>query len=246
MMIVVIGRGHSGTRVISNTLAESGVFMGSPLNKSWDLVPADEMYEACRIAARHVVHLGGVRWDFSGLLAAPIDPEFRRLVESYLASVLTSDAERVGWKLPETILVLPWIQRMFPDAMYIYWMRDPRDSITGHHMTDDLDRFGVPHDPVDDPRLGRAISWQYQYEMARSCPKPKHWIDMRFEEFVLNQETELGRLEQFLGFAPARIPVTTDPIGRWRTDTERNDFDFFPREALFAKEPDSIAGHDRD
>ena len=48
MFITVIGRGHSGTRAMSQILAESGVWMGEPLNSSWDLVPPDSMYEACR------------------------------------------------------------------------------------------------------------------------------------------------------------------------------------------------------
>ena len=47
-MVTVIGRGHSGTRAISNTLSESGFYMGEPLNGSWDLVPPEKMYEAAR------------------------------------------------------------------------------------------------------------------------------------------------------------------------------------------------------
>jgi hypothetical protein len=65
MMITIIGRGHSGTRAISHTLSASGVFMGADLNKSGDLIPAQDLYEACRIMVRHVKHLGGLNWDFS-------------------------------------------------------------------------------------------------------------------------------------------------------------------------------------
>ena len=50
-LITIIGRGHSGTRAISNTLAASGVFMGQPLNGSWDLIPPQDMYDAAAIAA---------------------------------------------------------------------------------------------------------------------------------------------------------------------------------------------------
>ena len=64
-LVTIIGRGHSGTRAISHTLTASGVYMGEPLNVSGDLLPPDAMYEACRVMARHVVHLGGMRWDFS-------------------------------------------------------------------------------------------------------------------------------------------------------------------------------------
>src|SRR5262245_44077257 len=100
MMITIIGRGHSGTRAMSRTLQESGVYMGAQLNASSDLVPADDLYEACRVMARHVMYLGNLRWDFTDVHSAKIDPAFTRLVESYLASVLSSTTERKGWKLP--------------------------------------------------------------------------------------------------------------------------------------------------
>jgi hypothetical protein len=226
MMVTVIGRGHSGTRVISHTLYASGVYMGSRLNPSGDLVPAEDFYEACRVMARHVVHRGGLEWDFSQLHTMPIDPAFTRLVESYLASVLSSRAERKGWKLPETTLAYPWIVRVFPDIHYIHWVRDPRDSIIGSHLTDDLSDFGVPYERTDDVRLMRAISWKYQREIVKSTPPPKHTIFVRFEDFVLKQNATLHRLEDYLGIRLAKVIVNRRPIGRWKTDEGRQHFDF--------------------
>jgi hypothetical protein len=217
MVVTVIGRGHSGTRVISHTLYASGVYMGARLNPSGDLVPAEDFYEACRVMGRYVVHRGGLDWDFSRLHTMRIDPAFTRLVESYLASVLSSRAEQRGWKLPETTLVYPWIVRMFPDVRYIHWVRDPRDSIIGSHLTDDLSDFGVPYERTEGLRLMRAVSWKYQREIVKATPAPKHVIHVRFEDFVLKQNATLRRLVEFLG----------DPIGRWKTDEERHYFDFF-------------------
>ena len=233
MLITIIGRGHSGTRAMSHTLSASGVYMGARLNVSGDLLPPDDMYEACRVFARYVRHLGGLAWDFSAVHSMPIDPAFTRLVESFLSSVLGSGAPQRGWKLPETTLVLPWIVRMFPEVFYIYWMRDPRDSILGSHITDDLADFGVPYDHTEDLRLRRAISWKYQLDLMQATPPPAHRIDVRFEDFVLEQEATLARLEAFLGFRLARIEVRADSVGRWRTDEGQHDFPFFPREALY-------------
>jgi len=227
MMITIIGRGHSGTRAMARTLQESGVFMGAELNGSSDLIPAQDLYEACRVLARHVPYLGNLRWDFSRLHNMPIDPVFKRLVESYLASVLSSKATHKGWKLPETTLVFPWIVRMFPDIHYIYWVRDPRDCILSGHFTDDLADFGVPYDKTQDLRLRRAISWKYQVEIVRATPKPKRWLTCRFEDFVLDQERTLARLEGYLGFPLARIPVRPDSVGRWKKDAGKHDFEFF-------------------
>ncbi len=234
MMITIIGRGHSGTRAMSHTLTASGVFMGGNINKSGDLVPAHDLYEACRVMSKHVAHLGGLHWDFSKLHTMPIDPAFTRLVESYLSSVLGSDADNKGWKLPETTLILPWIVRMFPDIRYIYWARDPRDSILGGHLTDDLADFGVPYEHTEDLYRRRAISWQYQYDIMHATPLPPNQIAVQFEDFVMEQTTTLHRLEQFLGIPLAKIEVNPDAVGRWRTAPNQCDFEFFTREAKYA------------
>ncbi len=243
MMITIIGRGHSGTRLISSTLSASGVYMGAELNPSVDLIPPDDMYEACRVMARHVVHLGGLRWDFSALHTMPLDPEFTRLVESYLASVLSSDAQNVGWKLPETVLVYPWIVRMFPEVRYIHWIRDPRDSIMGAHVTDDLADFGVPYEPTDDLKLKRAISWYYQREIVRATSPPKYTRLVKFEDFVLHQQRELNRLRRFLGFRLEKIPVRADPMWKWKAAEESYYFDFFADDiAELGYEPQPVPG----
>ncbi len=226
MIVTIIGRGHGGTRAMSHTLSESGVYMGAQINPSGDLIPPQDMYEACRLMARYVTHLGGLRWDFSKLHTMPILPDFRNLVESYLSSVLSSDAPIKGWKLPETTLVYPWIVRMFPDAYYIHWTRDPRDSILGAHLTDDLADFGIPYEHTDDPLLRRAISWKYQREIVKATPPPARAIDVRFEDFVTRQDETLARLERFLGIQLGKIAVNPEAVGRWRTSELRPDLGF--------------------
>ncbi|MFO7534769.1 MAG: sulfotransferase [Kiritimatiellia bacterium] len=227
MKVTIIGRGHSGTRAISHTLSMSGVFMGASLNGSGDLVPPEDMYEACRVMARHVKWKQGLHWDFSALRDMAIPEEFSRLIHSYLKSVEESRAEHKGWKIPETTLVFPWIQRLLPDIKYIFWIRNPRDCIVGPHVTDDMRDFGIHYPPTADERLRRAISWKYQYDLVKAAAKPAQWIEVRFEDFVLRQEETLTRLEAFLGISLARIPVRPDAVGRWKDDPEANYYDFF-------------------
>ena len=226
-LITIIGRGHSGTRAISQTLYASGVYMGKLLNASGDKMPPQEMYDACRVLAKHVKWDGDLSWDFSNLHTCDIDPVWDRLIESYLADVLKNKASHRGWKIPETTLVYPWILRKFPDAKYIHWIRDPRDSILRQHKTDDLADFGIAYPATEDIRERRAISWFYQYQLMKATPTPESVITVRFEDFVLNQEETLQRLEEFLGIPLARIIVRKDPVGRWKADTEKHEFDFF-------------------
>jgi hypothetical protein len=226
-LITVIGRGHSGTRAISHTLYASGVYMGSMLNASGDLLPPQAMYDACRVFAKYVDWKGESEWDFSQVLASDIPSEFTKLIEKYLESVLKDKSEHKGWKIPETTLVYPWIQRMFPEAKYIFWIRDPRDCILQQHKTDDLRDFAIHYSPTDDLRLRRAISWKYQYDLVKVTAKPSNWLEVRFEDFVLKQEETLQRLEDFLNIKLARIIIRPDAVDRWKQDKGVHYFDFF-------------------
>jgi hypothetical protein len=225
-MITIIGRGHSGTRAMSHTLSASGVFMGSPLNESGDLLPPEDMYEATRVLAKRVHWLGGLQWDWSELFSAEVDPGFSRLINSYLRTVLESPAEHKGWKIPETTLVFPWIIRLFPEIKYIFWIRNPRDCILGSHLTDDLTEWGVQYEPCEDERLRRAISWKYQYDLVKATPKPEQWIEVRFEDFILQQDETLERLEDFLRIKLAKIPVRSEAVDRWKLDEGISYYDF--------------------
>lgn len=227
MMVTVIGRGHSGTRAISNTLAESGFYMGEPLNESWDLIPPEKMYEACRIFARYVDYKGSLEWDFSRVLAMEPDKEFVRLINEYLSSVLSSNAENRGWKIPETTLCYPWILKLFPDIHYIHWVRDPRDCILAGHKTDNLNDFGIEYPKSDDIRENRAISWKYQRELMKATPEPKHLIKIRFEDMVFEQDKTLERLSEFLHIPLAKIEMRQSSVGRYKTDGGKYMFDFF-------------------
>ena len=102
-----------------------------------------------------------------------------------------------------------------------------RDSILNRHLTDDMRDFGIDYPTTDNPLEQRAISWKYQYDIVQATPAPANWIEVRFEDFVLDQERTLQRLEEYLGIELARIPVRRDAVGRWRTAEHAMNFDFF-------------------
>ena len=74
--------------MIAHTLYASGVFMGDTVNAAGDKVPAENMYEACRLLGKHVKWNGGLDWDFSQVQEGPIPERFKRLVHAYLADLL--------------------------------------------------------------------------------------------------------------------------------------------------------------
>jgi hypothetical protein len=224
--VTIIGRGHSGTRAISHTLSASGFFMGEPLNESGDLLPPQNMYDACRALAQYVNWNGDLSWNWDALQSMAIPLEFTRLIHDFLISVESSSAENRGWKIPETTLVFPWILRLYPEIKYIYWIRNPRDCILGSHLTDNLYDFGVPYPHTEDERLRRAISWKYQYDLVQSMPRPKYWMEVRFEDFVLDQDETISRIGDFLGVKLARIPVQSETVDRWKLDQGKNYYAF--------------------
>ena len=95
-------------------------------------------------------------------------PEFVKLTEEYLTLVLNSKSENKGWKIPETMLVYPWIIKMFPDIKYIQWVRDPKDCILNTHKTDDIYDFGIDYPETDNIREQRAYSWKYQRDLMKN------------------------------------------------------------------------------
>ena len=149
------------------------------------------------------------------------------LINRYLTTVRESESIHKGWKIPETTLVYPWIERLFPEIKYIFWIRNPRDCILGGHLTDDMNDFGISYPGTEDERLRRAISWKYQYDLVKASPKPENWIEVRFEDFVLKQEETLARLEAYLGIPLVKIPVQPEAVGRYKLDEGTNYFDFF-------------------
>jgi hypothetical protein len=227
MLITVIGRGHSGTRAMSRTLSESSVFMGEPLNGSGDLLPPQKMYEACRVFAKFIEYKGGLEWDFSQVLNMEPTPEFKNLIEEYLVTVLNSQSENKGWKIPETTLVYPWIIKMFPEIRYIHWVRDPRDCILNGHLTDNLHDFGIDYRETEDIREKRAYSWKYQREIVKAAPAPEYSLSLRFEDMVFKQDETLEKLEDFLGIKMGKIEMRTNSVGRYKTAEGKYMFDFF-------------------
>lgn len=51
--------------------------------------------------------------------------------------------------------------------------------------------------------------------------------EVALKKRYMQQEETLSRLEKYLGFPLAKIPVKTDSVGRWKNDDACHDFDFF-------------------
>ena len=94
MFVTIIGRGHSGTRIPTKMLIDSGWYMVA-VNNSSDYIPPDKMYEAVQYINDRVTYKGDYEWDFSKLKGDPPNIFKKQLNSNYL-SQLTSKLLRLG------------------------------------------------------------------------------------------------------------------------------------------------------
>jgi hypothetical protein len=224
-VIIVIGRGHGGTRLISRLLLESGVATGN-VNYARDMVPPTHMHEAADIYSRHVEYIGDYEWDFSQANRSEPPAEYRQSVDRYLAQI-RDVPEPKYFKLPETILSYPWIKKIFPDSSFIHWVRDPRDAeVHNSDWRGMWEQWGFDTRALGE-RLVAAMSWKYQYDIVTSVSPPAKYIRIRYEDFCLQQEQEVGRLSDFLGLElqPLR-DVRPDAVYKWKRTGDQETFDF--------------------
>jgi hypothetical protein len=219
MQVIIIGRGHSGTRIIGETLYESG-FVSGKLNGSADMIPGRHMYDAIQYFGKLVPFSESHNWDFHRVLNTAAPMAYRRGVNRYLAQL--PQAPDLFWKLPESTLALPWLVQMFPDAYYIHWVRDGRDNILGEHRTDYLDHWAIPADYHPKGRLyNAAISWRYHEALVDATPKPRNWLKIRYEDFVLNQPREVAKIAAYLERKIVNVDVYLGRVGLWQnTDAD--------------------------
>jgi len=139
---VIIGRPHSGSRLLARLCLANGVFIGSDLTQpfldSWSWY---QRFTVPLVTSRHFPH-----WE-----QKDADEELRALCERCINDTwlrywaLTGEGTEAlawGWKYCECLFVMPLLKRYFPGARFIHIIRDGRDvclsdrgffQLTGSH-----------------------------------------------------------------------------------------------------------------
>jgi hypothetical protein len=233
--VILLGRGGSGTRLLSQLALSNGVFLGNALNASFDSVEwVETLYDLAIEAVTEGVEKGSQRdlcWR----------ARLRRRAAEILAASRRDAAGLWGWKLPETMLVLPQVLRAFPQARVVHLVRHPLPSaLRRTHMTSRLDnpvgRAVLPAayvacglDPArmedDEPYIHNAVTWAYQIEgvlaALRAMSSPERRLQLRYEEVCATPDKAQRQLSDFLGgVAPTAGPPAIDcsRIGDTRID----------------------------
>ncbi len=169
--IVLLGRGGSGTRLLSEIAQSQDIFLGNRLNQSGDSVEwVDTIYE---IGARRTLPSRGHRMETSKAVDL-----LRGKAKTILKQAEIKQGQSWGWKLPETMLIVPDVIEAFPDAKFIHLVRHPvTSSLRRTHMTSRPDNpiglsvltaayrdagLDVGRIKTDPEYLRNAYTWLYQ------------------------------------------------------------------------------------
>ncbi|MFC2175875.1 sulfotransferase [Bacteroidota bacterium] len=219
--IVIIGRAHSGTRILPEAMKDTGVYFGEPLNVASDLLPTKQIYEACRIFGPYVDYKGGYKWDFKRAVEANIPSDFIRLLEAYLSPLIDSGHQKVGWKIPNSNLIYPWLVKLLPEATFIHWLRHPEGVTSVMMGVDRLEKWNVPCKKFllhDWNYKVRAASWKYHYDIVRQTPLPKRFLEVRFEDFIADQPRVKQQIEEFAGVEMKTLDLNRDKVWKPKKD----------------------------
>jgi hypothetical protein len=206
--IVLLARGGSGSRLLSILARDLGVFLGAHTNPSGDCMDlVMPLYKGiirkyrCRAP-----------WQRQRIV-----PELRAAAARMIGPE-ASAAGPWGFKLPESLLLLPEILEAFPAARFIHLRREPEETcLRRTHMTARLDneigRIAVPlaYDhfgraresiPTDSPAEHMAWTTLHQLEMVRIYTErlEDRYLEIRFEDLLHDPAETRGKVARWLGF----------------------------------------------
>jgi hypothetical protein len=205
--VILLGKGGGGTRLLALAARDCDIFIGNLLNKSNDTL---EMALAL----------------YQGILrkAVSLDVDPRALTVSHLrlaaAQMIrkTSKVSEWGFKLPESLLLLPEIDKAFPKARYVFMF--PNLMLTclrKPHLTAQPDNpvgnvclyqayTAAGRDPVhvndDPPSIRMAFTTLHQIsQLNQNCCakfKKNRYYECEFDQFVHNPDKALNDLSAWL------------------------------------------------
>lgn len=223
--IVVFNKSHSGSRLLGQLIEADGVFFGAHQNESSDSLDLLRLVE--HLVVHHYPGFEAL-WERGPASDPALVPLVRSVFSDHLAGYDRATRGRWGWKLCETLHVLPVIDFLFPGARFLHLVRDGRDVAFCDHVppnnpfrkklyfnTDRIDRWrGLRCHRSDYERRSHvfnALHWANSVNVGRAygAMLRERCIEVRYEA-LCNDFTATGtRVLQFIG---STDPATT--LGR--------------------------------
>jgi hypothetical protein len=208
--IIIFNKSHSGSRLLARLLLGHDVFLGSERNESDDAFGVLDLVRP--LVERHYPNYADLMRNGDAGLAAVAETVLERQLRGIRPGA------RWGWKLCETLYILPVLKRIFPDACFVHLIRDGRDVAFSDHVaprepfwrkvyfdTDHIDRWdgrGLGRSAYRQaPHIYNARHWLNSVTVARHYGSMigENYIELRYEELVLESKRTAAALLARLG-----------------------------------------------
>lgn len=214
--IILAGRGGSGTRVLAQDAADGNLFLGNTLNESADSVEwVEPLYEIAISTLGRDYYLRNVPDN--------LGEDWGRYLTSTAREILAKgnwDGKQPwGWKLPETMLVLPELFKTFPDAKFVHLVRHPvTSSLRRSHVTSRTKNpvgnavlkstyLASGLDPSlhkdHDTYMHNALTWRFQVgnvvRYAKENLSDTQYLMLKYEDFRSHPAKTKKSLMDFMG-----------------------------------------------
>lgn len=215
--LILLGRGGGGTRLLGILAEDTGVFLGNDISESMDTLDmVDAIY-------RGVIEKYRCPADWQKKQIVPR----LRATAARMINQLPANAPW-GFKLPESILLLPEIAQAFPQAKFVHMVRDPLSTcLRRTHMTARMDNhigrialplaydtLGIERQKIleDSPAFHMVYTTIHQLgligDFLNAVPAERQY-HLKFEDVLQDPARELDRFCQWLGRKPKSDKITT-------------------------------------
>ena len=227
---VVMGRGHSGTRVVAWMCHHLGIEMGVAAG-----VPSGDPFDGSFKRHMRIVATHSLEARSTEETRYLVRNRFQRAVDGFHRR-MDPAGPRWGWKFPESYLTGPYVAETFPHARYLHLLRDGRDVAFKRHLTDVSEHrlargilrrqgaLALPH------HLQAALSWSFQvelFESFRQTLSPNQILTIRYEDLVDRPQKTADLVAGFLRVemtdacrAYLDREVTAAHVGEFRSQDE--------------------------
>lgn len=203
--VAIICRGHSASRAISEFFIKNGFYFGEDLNASYDKQPYDVLDQLSRYVLQNCYSFKDHKFKIKLIKPTHLEHAHNEL-NKFLSDIHNSPEPLKGWKETDTIFVYPLLTQIFPDYYYLFWTRSISRK-NEHERGDSSDNLLYSLKMITKNKPYNQ-SWNIQNQIVLNSPKPKHFLHMRMEDFILDQDTQVHKLEKWLDMPlPERIEV---------------------------------------
>jgi len=216
--IVIGGFSGSGTRMVAKIVKNSGVYMepdsGGKMDSQWVCNNIDSSCDGI---------INSNSFDQSNRIE-----KYKKYKTIILGKIKKEGLSHLayGWKAPRDIYHIKALYETFKNLLFIHLIRDGRDMALSKN-TGFLRVYGkcfFNDSLANDIPIKKAFLWNHSNVFVRdyidSCKidMSKKYLIVRYEDVCQNPESEIARIQNFIGLYQKVDPSIVEPsegIGRW-------------------------------